>query len=204
MSFWHKLTTRQKTLVMISVVLMLAVIAVRIDLIPETTPTPSNIEDAQSNYNDLLIQLDQARKMKKLLELEKLELRKLAFPCWSSDEKPIEQEIADAFNTIERKARVDVNTVGKQDESKISENIRAIEFRVSMNGTMKDVKNLLLELKRSEKPFFWADCTINPENYRDPQRVRLNGRLRAYVLSEEAVELLSPAAASSENMEVNQ
>ena len=69
--------------------------------------------------------------------------------------------------------------------------IQEVELRMEMRGvSMREVTRLLRELENARHSFSWSSCKIEPDNLQKPTGVKFSGRLRAFVLNEEAVKVL--------------
>ncbi len=122
-------------------------------------------------------------------------LRKKAAVFWVRKDAgvPVEQEVLDEFNDIARLASVNIQSR----EPRLvripnAANVQEVELRIEMRGiSMKEFTRLLKEIARSKRKFYWASCKIDPDNVQKPTGIRVTGRLKAYVLTDEATRLLN-------------
>ncbi|MFW6367474.1 MAG: hypothetical protein ACOC0L_02295, partial [bacterium] len=69
-------------------------------------------------------------------------------------------------------------------------NIQKVELTVRIRASMREISKLLVEVDAASPPFFWTQCTIRPNNLRNPTGVVLSGRVAAFMLMPEATKLL--------------
>ena len=160
-------------------------------------PTDGRIKEEeqrlQSRLNDLAVQ----KKMNEDLEQELVQLRGRSDKFWVRVRTgmPIEQEVLDEFNNVARLASVNITSRESHPLKNQSSNyIQEVELKIDLRGvSMREFSRLLREISRNRRKFYWVSCTINPDNQQKPTGIRVVGRLRAYILTDEATRLLGAA-----------
>jgi hypothetical protein len=125
------------------------------------------------------------------------ELRRLATPLWSVDDRNAARQKNILQNEVTRvltKANirgVDYQVVNPR-RLDIAEKTQVYEVEVTVNMTasMREIARVLAEIDRSAQALTWSQCNIAPLNLRDTSKVRLTGTLRARVLAPDAAALL--------------
>ncbi len=160
-------------------------------------PTKGRIEEEQQRLQSKMSDLAVQQKMKADWENELVQLRGKASLFWVrvNQGMPVEQEVLEEFNRIARTASVNIQSRESRLQKTPNVNyIQEVELRIELRGvTMREFSRLLREISRSRRKFHWISCTVNPDNIQKPTGVRVVGRLRAYVLTDEATRLLGSA-----------
>ncbi len=166
-------------------------------------PTKGRIEEEQQLLQSKMSDLAVQQKMKEDWENELVQLRGKASLFWVrvNQGMPVEQEVLEEFNRITRAAGVTIPIRESRPLKTPNVNyIQEVELRIEHRGvTMKDFSKLLREISRNRRKFHWISCTVNPDNIGKPTGVRVVGRLRAYVLTDEATRLLGSAPVEKVN-----
>ena len=157
-------------------------------------PTDSHIQEEQNRLKSLRSDLAVKKKMNQDWQAEVAGLRSKSGQFWlrTRTTLPVEQEVLEEFNNIARLASVNIQS---REARLIKTNnvnyIQEVELRMEMRGvSMREVTRLLRELENARHSFSWSSCKIEPDNLQKPTGVKLSGRLRAFVLNEEAVKVL--------------
>ena len=157
-------------------------------------PTDSHIQEEQDRLKSLRGDLAVQKKMNQDWQGELAALRSKSGQFWirTRTTLPVEQEVLEEFNNIARLASVNIQS---REARLIKTNnvnyIQEVELRMEMRGvSMREVTRLLRELENARHSFCWSSCKIEPDNLQKPTGVKLSGRLRAFVLNEEAVKVL--------------
>ncbi|MBQ7178288.1 MAG: hypothetical protein IJS08_12810 [Victivallales bacterium] len=157
-------------------------------------PTDSHIQEEQNRLKSLRGDLAVMKKMNQDWQAELAELRGKSGQFWvrTRTTMPVEQEVLEEFNKIARLASVNIQS---REARLIKTNnvnyIQEVELRMEMRGvSMREVTRLLRELENARHSFSWSSCKIEPDNLQKPTGVKFSGRLRAFVLNEEAVKVL--------------
>jgi hypothetical protein len=125
------------------------------------------------------------------------ELRRLAAPFWSIDDRNAARQkniLQSEVTRVLTKANirgVDYQIVNPRrldiaEKSQVYE----VEVTVNMTASMREIARVLAEIDRSTQALTWSQCNLAPLNLRDTSKVRLTGTLRARVLSPDAAALL--------------
>lgn len=188
-----KLNGRQKFLLLVMVLVGIFFSRQYLRVALEKLPTDAALEREK--------QLLESRKKDLAVVQKRLEtqgetidrLRDQAAIFWRVPRKQCKQDVMAAFSKIARNAQVQRHRVDKPKENKVLnlENVYEVEFSVQVDATMREVTRLLAEIERSKERFFWSECTIRPDNTRAPKKVRLTGKVRALVLSDDALDVLA-------------
>lgn len=169
-------------------------------------PTDSHIESEQTRLKSLRSDLSVMKKMNQDWQAELSELRSKSGQFWvrTRTTLPVEQEVLEEFNSIARLASVNIQSrEAKLIKTNNVNYIQEVELRMEMRGvSMREVTRLLRELENAKHSFAWASCKIEPDNLQKPTGVKLSGRLRAFVLNEEAVKILGGDLKLDETEEV--
>ena len=157
-------------------------------------PTDSHIEEELGRLKSLRGDLAVMKKMNSDWQKEVSELRGKSGQFWirSRTTLPVEQEVLEEFNNIARMASVNIQS---KEARLIKTNnvnyIQEVELRMEMRSvSMREVTRLLREVENARHSFSWASCKIEPDNLQKPTGVKLSGRLRAFVLNDEAIKIL--------------
>ncbi len=147
----------------------------------------------QSKINDLAVQ----RKMNEDWGKELIQLRGKSSVFWvrTRQSMPVEQEVLEEFNNISRNASVNIQDRQPRLLKNPNANyIQEVELKIELRGvTMREFSRLLREISRNRRKFHWVACSITPDNLQKPTGIRVIGRLRAYVLTDEGTRLLGSA-----------
>ena len=81
-------------------------------------------------------------------------------------------------------------TLGSPRITDYSDNIQQVELTVRIRASMREIARLMVEIDAADPPFFWSQCTIRPNNPKNPSGVVLSGRVAALMLKSEATKLL--------------
>ena len=143
--------------------------------------------------------LREARERAEQGESELRILRSQASPFWKLPRKGVEQAVISEFEKLAQRAQIQNRKVDRATVSKLLNlgQIYQVDFYVQVSASMREVTRLLKEVEHSERAFFWSQCTIRPDNLRNPNSVRLTGRVQVLVLSDDASAMLEEAGGRS-------
>ena len=118
-------------------------------------------------------------------------LNSQAAPFWAVSGRTPHQEVRQEFDALVRRGQITNCRVQNPQTSPMPgyAHLQQVEFTVQFSGTMKVVTRLLSEMERKERVFVWSYCSITT-NRTMPTEVRLNGKVRAIILSSEAQAML--------------
>jgi hypothetical protein len=159
-------------------------------------PTRAAIEEEGEALALARSRLDKLTRRSARQDKEVAELNVLASPFWRTSESSADREtqvVRSALDRLASRAKVSAPRIVSQGRIPLQghEYIHAIELSVDWTVMMKEVTRLLNEIEKSDQIFQWTECTIRPNNVRDPKEVRVLGRVRALVLNQEAQSLLA-------------
>ena len=197
---WDKMTVRQRWLAAIAAVFVVAVIVRRADVPWHRLPSPETIRAEEKRLRSLRKRLAQIETEAAGREREFDLLTAQARPYWQIQGRTPSVEVPAEFARLAQRAQVTPQQVGAPRTNKVLDlnDVREVEFSIRLTASMGEVSRLLTEMERSPSQFYWRKCNIRPDNRKAPQRVILNGRIRALVLSAEASRFLAGGAASDE------
>ncbi len=185
-----KSNPRLAVLGVLAVVLGLTTLFTRVNIPAEALPLPQTIEKREQKLKRLrtdykLLLREKNRKIRR-----RAEIAAMAAPLWRSGHRPAQTVVQDEFEDLTRRARVVIQTLGSPRINDYSDNIQKVELTVRIRAGMREISNLLVEVDAATPPFFWTQCTIRPNNPRNPAGVVLSGRVAAFMLKPEATKLL--------------
>lgn len=190
--------TKAKQIFLGVLLVIVTILVIRKYLPMVELPTSGRIQEEQEKLSSLMMDLAVQQKTNDEWNLRVAQIRKKASAFWvrTKTGMPLEQEVVEEFNNVARLASVNIQS--KEPKLVKSQNmnyLQEVELRVEMRGiTMKEFTRLLKEISRNKRKFYWASCKIDPDNIQKPTGIRVTGRLKAYVLTEEAVRLLGSAS----------
>lgn len=198
MASMTKINTKQ--LFLGGMLVVLAILLLRQYLPMIQLPTNGRIQEEtqrlQSRMDDLAVQ----KKMNSDWELELDRLRKKAAIFWvrTKTSMPVEQEVLEEFNNVARLASVNIQSKEPRLVKVPNSNfVQEVEIRLDMRSvSMKEFTRLLREIERNRRKFYWASCKIDPDNVQKPTGIRVSGRLKAYVLTEDCDRIFGGSAAA--------
>ncbi len=185
---------KMKRIVLVTLLVIVSLLVLRQYMPMVELPTDSRIEDEMARLKSLRGDLAVTQKMNSDWQKEVAELRGKSGLFWVRKRPtlPVEQEVLEEFNNIARLASVNIQSR----EARLVKNnnanyIQEVELRMDMRSvSMREVTRLMKELDEAKREFRWASCKIDPDNVQKPTGVKLSGRLRAFVLTEEATRIL--------------
>ena len=119
---------------------------------------------------------------------------------------PLEQEVSEEFKDILRIASVNLRRqTAKIIKNQNSQYVQEVEIEIQMaDSSMKEFARLLREVAAHRRKLVWTYCKIDAENPNAPTTIKVTGRLKAYLLTEDASRILdfdatapAPSAGSS-------
>ena len=195
----HNLTVRQRLLTAVAVILVILVIAKFARVPMDRLPLRENVADQEKRLRGLQEKLAGLQAGRQEHEAALAKLREQAEPFWQVKGTAPILEVPVQFEKLARKAQVQIRVTGKPRNNKILDlhHVHAIDFRVQLSAKMQEVSRLLAQLERSGKLLGWHRCNIQPDNLRTPQKVTVDGEIRALVLSPEATKFLAGESGES-------
>lgn len=185
-----KSNRRLVVLVVVAAVLGGTVLFTRVDVPKGALPLPSTVKERKQELKEKRTDYELLVREKVKKVRRRAEIAALADPLWRSSHRPPQTVVQDEFESLARRARVVIQTLGSPRVSDHSDNIQQIELTIRLRAPMRDISNLLTEVDAAEPPFFWTQCSIRPDNPRDPSGVVLSGRVAAFMLKPEATKML--------------
>ena len=160
-------------------------------------PTDGRIKEEEQRLQSRLGDLAVQKKMNEDWEKELVQLRGKATMFWVRVRQgiPVEQEVLEEFNKITTRAIVNITSRESRPLKNPNSNyIQEVELKIELRSvSMREFSRLLKEISQNRRKFYWVYCTINPDNAQKPTGIRVSGRLRAYVLTDEGTRLLGSA-----------
>lgn len=190
--------SKGKMVFLVVVLIIVTILLVRQYLPMVQIPTNGRIAEEeqvlQSKVNDLAVQKHTTAEWQH--ELAQLRKKSTGFWVRVRTGMPVESEVLEEFNNVARLASVNIQSrEPRLVKVPNATYIQEVEIRIELRGvTMREFSRLLRELSRNRRKFHWVSCRIDPDNVQKPTAVRVTGRLRAYVLTEEGTKLLGSAA----------
>ncbi len=187
--------SKAKMTVMLVIVGILAVLLLRQYLPAIQLPTDGAIQDELLRLDSRQKDLENARVVRRELgnELQRLRAKSSGFWVRKRPGNAVEQEVLDEFNNIVRLAGINVQSrEAKLNKVQNAMYVQEVEIHADIRGvTMKEFMRFLKEVDANPRRFHWSACKIDPDNVNKPTGIRANCRLKAYLLSEDAMRLLS-------------
>jgi len=196
--------TKQQILLAVLMVGLLAIVIKQ--YMPELKlPTQTRIDEQMrmlhSRKSDLAVQ----QKMNDDWRQQLGELQAKTSTLWTRKRPnmPVEQEVAEEFKEITRLASVNLQRTSSKLQKNLSANyVQTVEVELQMtNSSMQEFSRLLREVNNHRRKLYWTSCKIDPDNQQKPNGIRVNARLQAYVLNDDATRILAngmvPSAAPS-------
>jgi len=190
---WQHLNGKQR-LMAVAVLVFAGLLLVQYSgVLPSELPLPDSIRALQAKRAELQERVRMLRLRQEREERVLAGIKALAAPFWEVERSSPEAVVTAEFQRLARENQVRIATIrqARTREYLGLKHVREVEFDVQVNGTMKEISRLLTPLGTARPAFFWSQCTIRPDNPKTPKTVRLNGKLRALVLSAEATRFLA-------------
>jgi hypothetical protein len=188
------LKDNKQRIVLVVVMVVLAFLLARQYLPMIKLPTTGRIQEEMKTLASAKTDLAVQQKMNDdwRTSLGKLQAKTTEFWMRQRTGVPIEQEVSDEFKNVTRLAGVNIQKTSARLQKTPSANfVQEVEVEVQLsNASMREFSRLLRELKSHKRKFYWTYCKIDPDNQQNPTSVRINGRLRAYVLNDDAKRIL--------------
>jgi len=194
---WQNLTRRQRVLLMVAVILLFSLLLTAPELKLSGLPLPGNIRQEESQFKKLRRELAALQKEEQSRQNRLFKLRSQAKPLWSKPAKVPTVEVQSELEKVARRAHVTLQNVGAPRTTKTTDNITSVELTLRLTGSMRDIGLFLSELDKNEPAFFWATCTLRPDNPREPRGVTLDGRIQALILSADAIKFFAETKESA-------
>ena len=174
------------------VLLSVGLVFTYVDIPYSDLPLPGNIRDQEKELKRLRGTVRKLRRARRRRERQMEELRSLAAPFWVLDSKGSAAVVRAELTNLGRAEGVSPQDVDlKRDKPEpFTDYVESVEISVQFRDTMKNVSRYLRMLEESDRAFYWKNCTIRPDNPREPKQVVLNGRIQALLLSPEAAALV--------------
>ena len=190
-----KQNSTAKMTVLLVVMGILAVLLLRQYLPAIQLPTDGAIQDELLRLDSRQKDLENARVVRREIgnELQRLRAKSSGFWVRKCPGNAVEQEVLDEFNNIVRLAGINVQSrEAKLNKVQNSMYVQEVEIHADIRGvTMKEFMRFLKEIDANARRFHWSACKIDPDNVNKPTGIRANCHLKAYLLSEDAMRLLS-------------
>ena len=187
----NKPNPRLIVLSVIAAILGVTVVGARFtDSLGVSLSLPATIRERKQALTDRKVEYRRLLEAQQERTLRRQRVLALAEPLWRVGHRPPQAVIQEEFRALARRAHVLIRTLGSPRVSDYSDNIQQIQLTVRIRGDMEDVGNLLAEVDRASPPFFWQQCSIRPDNPRDPKGVILSGQIAALMLKSESTRLL--------------
>ena len=191
--------TKQQILLVILLVGFLVIVAKQ--YLPSLKlPTQARIDEQmrilQSRKSDLAVQQKMNDDWRQ--ELGELQAKTSIFWTRKRPTMPVEQEVAEEFKEITRLASVNLQRTSSKLQKNLSANyVQTVEVELQMtNSSMQEFARLLREVNNHRRKLYWTSCKIDPDNQQKPKGIRVNARLQAYVLNDDASRILANGVAT--------
>ena len=191
--------TKQQILLVILLVGFLVIVAKQ--YLPSLKlPTQARIDEQmrilQSRKSDLAVQQKMNDDWRQ--ELGELQAKTSIFWTRKRPTMPVEQEVAEEFKEITRLASVNLQRTSSKLQKNLSANyVQTVEVELQMtNSSMQEFARLLREVNNHRRKLYWTSCKIDPDNQQKPNGIRVNARLQAYVLNDDASRILANGVAT--------
>ena len=198
---FNRLTPRQWILIAVLVPVAVLFFRKRILSSLPNFPTTKTIAAERTRLKKRRRQLAELEKRLAARDVELENLRAAAAPFWKiADRNAAKQKgfIQTEVNRLIDRANirgVDYQVMNpKRSEVPGKAHVYRVEVTVNITASMKEVTRVLEQIERSPRWLLWGQCSITPYSLREPNKVRLTGTIRAYVLSPDAVAFLQPDA----------
>ncbi|MBR4674364.1 MAG: hypothetical protein IKP00_07865 [Victivallales bacterium] len=190
-----------KTKVLLIILVIVGLLLVRQYMPSVKLPTNSAIQDEMLRLDSRQRDLENAQVVRRELGNELQRLRAKASTLWVRKRpgNAVEQEVLDEFNNIVRLAGINIQSrEAKLNKVQNASYVQEVEVHADIRGvTMREFMRFLKEVEANPRRFHWSLCKIDPDNVNKPTGIRANCRLKVYVLSEDAMRLLSSEAIAS-------
>ena len=160
-------------------------------------PTDGHIKEMEQRLQSKLNDLEVQKKMNEDFEKELVRLRGKSDMFWVRVRQgiPVEMEVLEEFNNVTRMANVNIKDRKQRlVKNQNSNYIQEVEIDIVLSGVpMREFSRLLKEINQNRRKFYWVSCSISPVNQQKPTGINVTGKLKAYVLTDEATRLLGSA-----------
>jgi hypothetical protein len=138
--------------------------------------------------------------------LRKAELKAQTAGFWIETSKVPVNDIQKSVDNLGRRAGMQLARVGAPREVDVSDHIKAVDISVNSTTNIEAFARFVQEIDNSEPALFFDNCSIRPDNIKNPKSIMVKGKIRALVLTKETDDFLSktgPAVAPPEAPERN-
>jgi hypothetical protein len=139
----------------------------------------------------------------------KAQLKARTAGFWIEGTKVPTNEIQKAVDRLGRRAGIQLARVGAPREVDLSDHVKAVDISVNSTTDIQAFAAFIQEIDNSEPALFFENCSIRPDNVKNPKKVMVKGKIRALVLTKETDDFListgpaAPAAAESDQAPTN-
>jgi len=191
-NYWQQMSSKQRLLAVVAVALAVPVALRYVDLGGVNLPLPKIIDARESELRQRQKQLSDLQEKRRQRGEVLTRLRSDLEPYfWQLDSSVPATAMQSEIDRLGRRARVTIQTLGAPQTNDFTENIRSVEMSLRLNLTMREIARLMAEFENADHRVFWTQCSIRPNNPRDPTGVVFSGRIQALLLSESANQLLN-------------
>jgi hypothetical protein len=121
----------------------------------------------------------------------KAELKAKTAGFWIEGTKVPTNEIQKAVDRLGRRAGIQLARVGAPREVDLSDHIKAVDISVNSTTNIEAFARFIQEIDNSEPALFFDNCSIRPDNVKNPKKVMVKGKIRALVLTKETDDFLT-------------
>ncbi len=151
-------------------------------------PTPAMIQAEEKRAQKLRQDIEGARQDVLDIEMERLDLVDATAGFW-----PFEiNKIQDRIEQLARRSGLQLKTVGAPSPVPVSEYVRAVDVNINSHTTMKSATRFIQAIEENgPHRLEWFNCILRPNQPREPTGVQITGKIRAYVLSDDAAKFVA-------------
>ncbi|MDP7396602.1 MAG: hypothetical protein QGF67_14005 [Lentisphaeria bacterium] len=170
------------------IVVLVAVYVLRFLNFELALPTAAKIQVEEKRARELRQGIEDTRKEVLDIEMERLDLVDATAGFW-----PFEtNKIQDRIEQLARRSGLQLKTVGAPNPVPVSEYVRAVDVNINSHTTMKSAAQFIQAIEENG-PYRleWFNCILRPNQPREPTGVQITGKIRAYVLSDDAAKFVA-------------
>lgn len=170
------------------IALLVAVYVLRFLNFEIALPTRAMIQAEEERAQKLRQDIEDTKQDVLDIEMERLDLVDATAGFW-----PFEiNKIQDRIEQLARRSGLQLKTVGAPNPVPVSEYVRAVDVNINSHTTMKSATRFIQAIEENgPHRLEWFNCILRPNQPREPTGVQITGKIRAYVLADDAAKFVA-------------
>lgn len=156
-----------------------------------TFPTKAKIENELTQISTLNNERAKRQLMIADQALRKAELKAQTAGFWLETTKVPVNDIQKAVDRLGRRSGMQLARVGAPREVDVSDHIKAVDISVNSTTDIEAFARFVQEIDNAEPALFFDNCSIRPDNVKNPKKIMVKGKIRALVLTKDTNDFLT-------------